>query len=121
MIHKHFIAAVTALGLAISGISATTAQASDDTAKIITGAAALVIIGTAIAKHSKSKEYGYVASGHHGHKKSYYGHSHHKKNYFGRSGHKKKYYRHSSHKRYKYGKRHRHGYKYGHRRSKFYH
>ena len=49
MMHKHFIAGITALALGIAGLTAAPVQAGNETAKIITGVAALAIIGTAIA------------------------------------------------------------------------
>lgn len=123
MIRKRFIAGFSALAISFAGLTAAPAQASDDTAKIIAGAAALAILGTVIAKSSKDDRRDHAVSK--GHSSHYYGHAKHKHHrYKSHRGHKRhKYYggykRHKSyggHKRYKH-KNHRryggYGYKYG--------
>jgi len=55
MTHKHFIAAVLAAAISISALAPAQARAGNDTAKIIAGAAALAIIGVAIAESSNRR------------------------------------------------------------------
>ncbi|HKL45554.1 MAG TPA: hypothetical protein VJ906_04870 [Roseovarius sp.] len=49
MVHRKFIAAILASAMAITGMTTAPARAGNDTAKIIAGAAALAIIGAAVA------------------------------------------------------------------------
>jgi Ni/Co efflux regulator RcnB len=55
MIHRKFIALIAATSIAITGFTSAPAYAKDDTAKIIVGAAALALIGVAIAQSNKDK------------------------------------------------------------------
>ena len=54
--HRTFIALVLSAALAVTGLSANTAQAGDRTTEWIAGAAALAIIGLAIHEESKKKK-----------------------------------------------------------------
>ncbi|MEM9240180.1 MAG: hypothetical protein AAGB07_09395 [Pseudomonadota bacterium] len=98
MFLKGFTTTLAAIAISFAGLSATPAQAGNDTAKIIAGAAALAIIGAAIADSRNNRRY---VSRHHGynyHNPYYYGHNYH--------GHKRKVYRHHYYKKHNY--RHKH-------------
>lgn len=97
MTYKHFIGAITALAIGITGLTAAPARASDDTAKIVTGIAALAIVGAVIAD-SKKDNHGYVAKSH-GHKPYYYGKKRHHSQYYASRGHKKHAFKH--HRKFK--------------------
>lgn len=97
MDRKFFLMPVMAAAIAISGFSAAPAKA-DNTAEIITGIAALAIIGYGIAKANDDRRYyvsrdryhGYAPrrhyTPHHGyHKHHYKAYRHHKRH--GHSGH----------------------------------
>ncbi len=103
MIRTHFIAGITALAIGVAGLTAAPAQASDDTAKILTGVAALAILGTVIAKSGKNDRHDYALS--RGHSPRYYGHSKHRhhrhKAHRGHHGYKSKHHRRHGGHRYK--------------------
>ncbi|MEQ9261138.1 MAG: hypothetical protein RIG84_18785 [Roseovarius sp.] len=65
-LHDHLIAGVAAGALGLAGLSATPASADNDTAKIIAGAAALAIVGAAIADSADNRRYRGVTRGHGG-------------------------------------------------------
>ncbi|MCZ0813450.1 MAG: hypothetical protein ACQEVT_13880 [Pseudomonadota bacterium] len=54
MLHRKFIAAILASAIAITGMTAAPARADNDAAKIIVGAAALALIGAAVADARQS-------------------------------------------------------------------
>ena len=56
MTHKTFMATLLAAALAVATLTAAPARADSDTAKIITGLAALAIIGAAIAEANDDKD-----------------------------------------------------------------
>ncbi len=104
MTYKYFIAAVTALAISVTGLTAAPARASDDTAKIITGIAALAIVGAAISNSKKDDDYAYSRS--YGHKPKYYGYSSHRKHHYkAHKRHHKAYKHHRKHKRHHFKKR----------------
>ncbi len=108
MIHKHFIVAVTALAIGVTGLSTIPARADNDTAKIIAGVAALAIIGTAISRSSRNDSYGVSRQHSYGYQPRY-GHRRHR-------GHQQ---RHRAHRKHNYGyydgygQYHRYDYGYG--------
>ncbi|WP_299850714.1 hypothetical protein [uncultured Roseovarius sp.] len=114
MIRKHFIAGLSALAIGSVGLTAAPAQASDDTAKIVTGVAALALLGTVIAKSGQKDRRDHALS--RSHSRTYYGHGtyrphryksargHHR--YKSRKGHHAyRYKHHRKHGGYRYKKR----------------
>ena len=87
MTYKHFIGAITALAIGITSLTAAPARASDDTAKVLTGIAALAIVGAVIAD-KKNDNHGYVAKSY-GHQPYYYGKKRHRSHHYASRGHKK--------------------------------
>lgn len=72
MTYKGFISTLMAAAIAITSIAVKPAQADSDTAKIITGIAALTLLGVAISESQRSNK-GYVARSHnHGYANRYY-------------------------------------------------
>lgn len=84
MLHRHFIAAVLAAAVAVTGLTAAPARADNDAAKIIAGVAALAIIGAAVADANKSQRPKVIyqtpsAYGHHKHQARHKGYKTHKR------------------------------------------
>ena len=108
MLHTHFIAGVTALAIGITGLSAAPARADDNTARVLTGLAAIAIVGAAIADNKRERD--------HAVSRSYrtapsYGLHHRKPHKYRAHGYQrprlKRHHRHGGHRYYK---RHRRGY-----------
>ena len=104
MIRKHFIAGLSALAIGSVGLSTAPAQAGDDRARIITGAAALAILGTVIATSSHKDRRDHALS--RSHTRSYHGY---------RTYRPHRYKSARGYHRYKSRKGH-HGYRYKHHR-----
>ncbi len=109
MIHKTFISGIAAIAIAITGLTTAPARASDDTAKIIAGVAALAIIGSAIAKSRNDDDH--VVARHRSYSNHHHkGFSRHHKRSHSKSRHRshskkykrKSHRRHNAYKNYRY-------------------
>lgn len=107
MNYKHFIGAITALAISITGLTAVPVRASDDTAKIVTGLAALAIVGAAISSAKDDDDHAYVSKSYN-HKPYYYGKKRHGGyRYKSHGHHRHKLKHHRKHKKHHYkAKRH---------------
>lgn len=78
MPHRHFIAAVLAAAIAVTGLTAAPARADNDAAKVIAGVAALAVLGAVVADARKSDrpKVIYTAPRSYGHTGHYTRHKH---------------------------------------------
>lgn len=113
-IQTHVLAGLTALGVALAGLSAQPARAGSDTARIITGLGALAIIGGAIANSHDRRDgvsrHGYRGDGY-GYNRYGYGYNRHRGYGYNRQrGYGYKRYGYGYNRSYRHNRHYRRGY-----------